>query len=131
MEHQLFEVTQAAIIKNNEGKILILQHPTGKWLLPGGRINKEEYWLDALKREVREETGIADIAIEHILEVDSFAGEDKAKYSVIFVVLVPNITDIKLSEEHIAYEWVSENTLDTYDFWHESIKNRIKKAFAL
>lgn len=37
MEHQLFKVTQNAVIKNSKGLVLILRHTTGNWLLPGGK----------------------------------------------------------------------------------------------
>ena len=46
-----------------EGKILLLKRATeksypGRWGLPGGKINEGESRLDAIIREVKEETGI-------------------------------------------------------------------------
>lgn len=46
-----------------ENKILLLKRPLnksqgGKWGLPGGKINNDESKLDAMLREIREETGI-------------------------------------------------------------------------
>ncbi|MFC1959905.1 NUDIX domain-containing protein [Chloroflexota bacterium] len=43
----------------HEGRILLVRHtPTGKYILPGGGIDKGEPILTALKREIWEETGI-------------------------------------------------------------------------
>ncbi len=61
MEHQLFKVTQNAVIKNPKGLVLILKHKTGDWLLPGGKINSEENSMDGLKREIKEETRIENL----------------------------------------------------------------------
>jgi len=128
MTHQLFEITQSAVLQNSNGEVLILQHKSGPWLLPGGRINQGEYYLDALKREVKEETGFSDFSIQKILEVDSFIDESKAKYSVTFLCSAPDFK-AKLSEEHKVFAWVTKETLDNYNFWHENIKKRVKKAF--
>ena len=129
MEHQLFKVTQNAIIKNPKGLVLILKHTTGNWLLPGGRINKGENYLDALKREIKEETGIENFNTNKILDIDSWIENDKGTYVVTFLIDAPDVSEVKLSEEHIQYAWVGLNDLDKYQFWHEDIKKRIRSAF--
>ncbi len=60
---KLFVGMKAIIV--HEGKVLILREAeydegtnTGKWDVPGGRINPEEPFLEGLKREVREESGL-------------------------------------------------------------------------
>ena len=52
-----------AAIFNPEREILLTRRsPTvrepGKWCLPGGHVEVGEQWLDAMHREVREETGL-------------------------------------------------------------------------
>jgi len=52
-----------AIISDPDGKILILRRANdpngdGNWDIPGGHIEKGENQIDALKREVFEETGL-------------------------------------------------------------------------
>lgn len=52
-----------AVIRSNDGRILFLKQKTRKWPngfldFPGGRLGKEEDPYDALKREVKEETGL-------------------------------------------------------------------------
>ncbi len=128
-EHQLFQITQNAIIRNDSGEVLILRHKKGqKWLLPGGRINEGENWLEALKREVREETGI-DFTIDGILDIDSFLDGEDSCYVVTFLCRTYT-KDIRLSDEHDKYIWVKRpKELEKYNFWHKNIIKRIKMAF--
>ena len=56
-----FTVSAAAIVTNGEGKVLLLNHvlrPDSGWGYPGGFLDKGEQADHAIRREVREETGI-------------------------------------------------------------------------
>ncbi|XP_029055905.1 8-oxo-dGDP phosphatase NUDT18 [Osmia bicornis bicornis] len=52
----------AAVIINNQEEVLMIQEAKsschGKWYLPAGRVDPNETLLDAIKREVLEETGL-------------------------------------------------------------------------
>jgi len=128
MTTQLFKITQNAIIQNQEKNVLILKHNTGKWLLPGGKIQKNESWIEALKREIKEETGITEFEIKKILDIDSWTKNETSYYVVTFIVAIFKPDKITLSDEHIEYAWIKLSNLDNYDFWHENIKERIKKV---
>lgn len=128
MTTQLFKITQNTIIQNQEKAILILKHNTSKWLLPGGKIQKGESWIKALKREIKEETGITEFEIKKILDIDSWIENETGYYVVTFIATILKIDKITLSDEHIEYAWIKLPDLDNYDFWHENIKKRIKKA---
>lgn len=125
-KHALFEVGQLAVIKNSEGKVLILESK-GKWVIPGGRINEGEGWEDAFAREIFEETGIREYKIEKIVQVG--VSDDYKKYFVTFLCSVDN-SEIRLSSEHQSFRWIGIEELDNYEFWHENIKTRIKNAFS-
>lgn len=130
MSNQLFLITQNAILKDNEGRVLILRHKkSGKWLLPGGNVKEGEQWRDALNREIMEETGIDKFVIEEILDVDSFI-MDSAHYYVITFVCKAGDDRVGLSNEHDKYVWIRRHEeTDNYEFWHQDIIKRIKLYF--
>ncbi len=61
-----------AWIENQFGHVLLLKQKQGGklWTLPGGKVRKTESLLDALHREVMEETGlqIQSVVFSHIFE---------------------------------------------------------------
>src|SRR4051794_9287830 len=66
------ELTQfvGAIIQDEKGKILVSQRSlnskmySGQWQIPGGKVEKKESCLKALKREVKEETNLEVVSTE-------------------------------------------------------------------
>lgn len=56
-----FTVSVAAVVVNERGEVLLLDHvlrPFSNWGIPGGFINVGEQPEKALRRELREETGL-------------------------------------------------------------------------
>ena len=51
-------VSVAALVTNDEGKILLVNSPWRGWEYPGGLIEPGESFEAALKREIREESGV-------------------------------------------------------------------------
>jgi 8-oxo-dGTP diphosphatase len=107
----------AAIIKN-ENTYLIVQRNRDKylglkWEFPGGKVEPNESFQEALLREIHEELNI-DINIHEKL------AEEKYKDSEINIVLhyfLCSIKDgsIKLNE-HEAISWVDKKDFGKYDF---------------
>lgn len=57
-EENIFQVSVKGLHYNSEGKILMMLEDSGVWEFPGGRIERGEELLDALKRECMEEMGL-------------------------------------------------------------------------
>jgi 8-oxo-dGTP pyrophosphatase MutT (NUDIX family) len=53
-----YRVSVKAIVKDNEGRILLLREKDGSWEFPGGGLEHGENPRTALTREVSEETGL-------------------------------------------------------------------------
>jgi len=66
MEHNHF-VSCAALVTNEEGKILLVKSPWRGWEYPGGLIEPGETFEECLHREVREESGVE-------IEITGFVG---------------------------------------------------------
>jgi 8-oxo-dGTP diphosphatase len=60
-------VSVAALVTDDEGKILLVNSPWRGWEYPGGLIEPGESFEAALKREVREESGVE-------IEITGFVG---------------------------------------------------------
>jgi len=122
MDIRLFVATKAIIV--HEGKILLLRESgsyddgtnTGRFDVPGGRLNPGEYFLDALKREVKEETGL-DVEVGRPVAVNEWRPVVRGEQWQIvgtFFECHASTAEVTLSEDHDAYEWVDPSRIDEY-----------------
>ena len=102
-------------------KILLLKlrsisaHDAGKWEIPGGKVKKNEFFDDALRREYMEETGLE-------IEIDSLynaiqknftackTGESIKSIQLIMTVST-NTDEIVISDEHAMYGWFTKDEI--------------------
>ena len=76
-----------AIIVNTDGNVLLVRHSYGRgWYLPGGRVKKGEGDQAALRREIREETGIRFDAAAKLL--GTYLNEQEYKRDTILVFVI-------------------------------------------
>lgn len=112
-----YGLTMRGIIKNDDGKILILKrHPKSRtdpdtWELPGGKVEEGEFFDDALVREIKEETnldckvGDLAIAIQH---------DYPYKRTVQMIMYLDDIEgDFKISDEHTDGKYASVDEIRT------------------
>lgn len=74
LRQRTFLVAAQAVVRDGSGRVLLLRHrmwPEGRqWGLPGGYAKAGERLEDAVRREVREETGLA-VEVGPVLHVRS------------------------------------------------------------
>ncbi len=88
------------------------------WAPPGGRLNPDEDPKEGLKRELREETGLA---VEIVAPVDTWFHQwfDGMLLSIDFVVH-PLSHSVQLSTEHLAYQWMSLEEIENSGWFPET-----------
>lgn len=110
-ERQYPEPACGALIFNREGNIFLMKSHKwrGRYVIPGGHIELGEKIEDALKREVREETGLDIFDIEFIC-FQEFIFDDvfwKKKHFIFFdFACKTNSTKVKLNSEAQEFVWV-------------------------
>ena len=119
-----------AIILNNENKVLVgkrKDNPIDKWQMPQGGVEKNEDYVDAMKRELFEETSVTSIKIlkefDEWLEYElpnnlvgiiwkgKFRGQKQKWFIVKFI---GNESEINLKTKHpefIEWKWIDYNLL--------------------
>ena len=70
-----------AIVLNNKNRVFVgkrKDNPVDKWQMPQGGVNEGEELIDAMKRELEEETGIKNIKI--LKEINGWSEYELPKY---------------------------------------------------
>ncbi len=106
---------------------LFKKNPGNFWDIPKGHLDGSEDDIDAAIRELREETGIEDFEIipgfkEKIIYNINDGSELIEKHLAIFLAR-SEISDVKLSEEHTKYKWMSiDELLKSIQYYKEVFK---------
>lgn len=111
-----------ALIRDQDGNFLVVKESeSGQWELPGGKIKEElgEERLDAVKREVREETGLKPSSFEDVVRVKVEEFEDGKKMVNCWIMHAEVETpEVQLEERELDdYRWVEPDDFREMD-WH-------------
>ena len=125
-----YGLTVRGIIKNGSGEILIVKrHPKSKtdpemWELPGGKVERGEFFADALVREIKEETNL-DVEIGDFCE--AVQNDYSHKRTVQLMMYLINVKgEVKISEEHTEFMWASIEKIKTLEI-STSLKKLLEK----
>jgi 8-oxo-dGTP diphosphatase len=117
-----------AVIFNAGGEVLLIRR--GKpplhreWSIPGGAVEHGEKLADALRREVREETGV-EIEIVGLIDViDAIIPDPVGGRSFHYVLIdyAARVTggELKAGSDTTESTWVPVARLDDYSLWSET-----------
>ncbi len=119
MNEDIFHLGIKAIIRNEEGKILLLKVDHRKligideayWDIPGGRLKKGSTMKDTLSKEISEETGIdAGLSCKPFQVAVSplripVEGGDVGMILWTYLCETADVGEIQLSDEHTESGW--------------------------
>jgi 8-oxo-dGTP diphosphatase len=107
-ETALHSVSVSAVITNDAGQVLMVQRrDNGNWEPPGGVLEPHESILDALRREVREETGL-DIEPERLTGV--YKNLPRAVVALVFGAH-PVAGDLITGSETASVRWMDRRQI--------------------
>jgi len=133
------EKSAGAIIfrKQKEPLFLLLLYPSAKtgrnpyWDFTKGHLEKGENETEALKREVKEETGLEKIKLipgfKETIRYFFVSEGQKIIKTVVFYLAEAESDKIEISSEHLDYKWLDyENALNLLNF--KNAKEILEKA---
>jgi ADP-ribose pyrophosphatase YjhB (NUDIX family) len=103
-----------AVLLDPAGRIaLVRHHYVAGWYLPGGGVDKRESAEDAVRRELREEVGLADVAITGVLGVYHNRAEAKDDHVIVFVARVDDAAGLVAADPREIAEaaWFAPDAL--------------------
>jgi 8-oxo-dGTP diphosphatase len=115
MSQQTFGLAVRAFVKDAEGNVLLIRrspesrHYGGQWDLPGGKVDPGETFDVGLRREIAEETGL-EATVEQHLGSTQF-DMPGVRVVILFMEAQALGRDVRLSDEHDAFEWVPKKKL--------------------
>lgn len=110
-EQQFPEPTVGAVIINAEGKLFLMRSHKWRdgWVVPGGHIELGERMEEALRREVKEETGLEIYDIEFLLYQEFVYDEAfwEMRHFIFFDYQCrTDMEEVSLNSEAQEYQWV-------------------------
>ena len=122
--HFLDPKLAACVIPERDGQVLLLQRAIepgrGKWVMPGGFVDRGEMPADAARREAREEVGL-DVDIGELLGVFGTRGKP-----VIVVYLSAAIRgEAQALDESLAVRWVDGREIPWADLAFPSTRQSL------
>ena len=110
----ILQVGVKVLIKDEAGKYLFVRRVASfkpgpqKWDIPGGRIEPHEPLHDALRREVKEETGLELENTDALLAAQDIFASDKDLHVVRLTYVGSASGEVTLSDEHDTHKWMSK-----------------------
>jgi len=132
-KNKIWKICICGVIKKGSKYLIVKRrsddpNKAGFWEFPSGKVEFGESLNEALFRELLEEIGVNFSEKEIKLIGTSeyiISKEDTIRYTVQinYLIEIDEIPEIKLSEEHVALDWVEESDERLDDFLKKILKN--------
>lgn len=105
------------LLQDDAGKYLFIRREPSfkagpqKWDIPGGRIESDEALLEALKREVKEETNMELVSVDKLIAAQDIFAEDKNLHVVRLTYTGKALGAVGLSSEHDDHRWMTREEI--------------------
>ncbi len=108
MVHPKHIVAASGLISHPDGSILLIRSPRRGWEFPGGQVEEGEHLLEALQREIQEETGVT-ASIGSLVGVYSNV---KSPTKLMFSFWGDYVCGaLQTSDESLETEWVARDSV--------------------
>ena len=119
-DRDYLESTVGALIFNKNGELFLMRSPkwSGLYCLPGGHIEWGETIVEAVRREVKEETNldVEDLRFHSIQEAIESERYYQNKHFIFIDFVCSAVSDeVVLNEEGTEYAWVDPGDIDRYE----------------
>lgn len=113
----------------HQGKFLIVKRADndsflpGIWEIPGGKLEPGEDPLDGARREVKEEAGL-DVELVSPISIWTYGDYSGGTQfiQIDYLCKIIGNPEVKLSEEHSDFAWITYDELDKYEISPEMRK---------
>ena len=108
-------ITNMCMIENEKGQILIQDRVSSNWpgvTFPGGKVEKNESFVDSVIREVFEETGLI-VKSPQICGTKQFQTEDDERY-IVLMYKTNQYSGTLLSSDEGEVFWINKDDLLSY-----------------
>ena len=123
---------KAIIIDKTRLLVVHMRDAEGKeyYTLPGGKQKPDELMLDALKREVREETGF-NVEPKSLLFIREGFNEESHRIEFMFIcdIVGDKVADLKYDANQIGTKWISIDNILHEELYPVEMRNVIKRHF--
>ncbi len=115
MNRKNYHISIKAIFVKDKKVLVSKKNKNGMEIydFPGGRIDDGETIEDGLERELKEELNIKSFTLGPLLNAFEWFhyGKKKIGLMVLCYIVDADISNIRLSKEHVKFDWVSKENL--------------------